>query len=95
MTSKYDTLADYLAAIRASEIRLTFAEIEAVIGPLPPTARRETTWWGTSFSARIGHAHAYAWWRAGYAADPPDFAAGTVTFRRVPPADLKMGRPVS
>jgi len=40
MTSKYFGLSDHLAAIGAAMITLTFAEIEAVIGPLPAAAWR-------------------------------------------------------
>ncbi len=39
MTSKYDCLADHLAASGAAIITLTFAEIEAATGPLPDEAR--------------------------------------------------------
>jgi hypothetical protein len=44
MASKYDRLGDHLAAIGAATIILTFAEVEAVVGPLPQgctTAIRE------------------------------------------------------
>jgi len=39
MTSKYDCLADHLAASGAATITLTFAAIEAATGPLPDEAR--------------------------------------------------------
>jgi hypothetical protein len=87
MASKYDRLGDHLAAIGAATIALTFAEVEAVVGPLPASARlpRNVSWWGATARGRYGHAHTLYWWRAGYVADRPDFAAGTVTFRRVGP----------
>ncbi len=44
MSSKYDRLGDHLAAIGAATITLTFAEVEAVVGPLPDTARRQVEW---------------------------------------------------
>jgi len=83
MSSKYDRLGDHLAAIGAATITLTFAEVEAVVGPLPDTARRQVEWWGATRSGRYMSSHAYDWWRAGYVADHPDFADETVTFRRV------------
>ncbi len=83
MTSKYDALGDHLARLGAPVITLTFAEIEAVIGPLPETARYQSEWWGATPSSRYKSPHAYRWWQAGYVADRPDFAAATVTFRRV------------
>ena len=83
MTSKYDRLADHLAASGAATIILTFAEIEAIVGPLPETARRSVEWWDVTVSGRYTDAHALLWWHAGYVADRPDFAAHTVTFRRL------------
>ncbi len=84
MPSKYDRLADHLATYGdVDAITLTFAEIEAIVGPLPVGARYQSDWWGTSPLGRYVHAHAHGWWRAGYVADRPDFAAQTVTFRRV------------
>ncbi len=81
MTSKYDRLGDHLAACGAATITLTFAEIEAVIGPLPVQARCSSVWWGATPSGRYHHPHVRHWERAGYVAGHPDFAAGTVTFR--------------
>lgn len=83
MASKYDGLGDHLAALGDDAITLTFAEVEAIVGPLPPYARRAREWWGASAKGRFQYAHAAHWWRLGYAADRPDFAAGSVTFRRV------------
>jgi hypothetical protein len=84
MTSGYDRLGDHLAAIGAATIILTFAEVEAVVGPLPPSARLPINeqWWGATAVGRFHHAHAMYWRRAGYVADRPDLAAETVTFRR-------------
>ncbi len=83
MTSKYDRLADHLAAIGAATITMTFAEIEAVVGPLPSTAGHSLSWWGATPAGRYLHPYTLTWLEAGYVADRPDFIAGTVTFRRV------------
>ncbi len=83
MTSKYDRLADHLATSGAATTTLTFAEVEAVVGPLPQQARRTPDWWGATSAGRYFHPHAVNWRQAGYVADRPDFAAETVTFRRV------------
>jgi len=85
VTSKYDRLADHLVAIGAPVITMTFAEIEAIVGPLPTIARHESPWWGATAASRYAYAHALRWRQAGYVADRPDFAAETVTFRRVGP----------
>lgn len=89
MTSKYDRLADHLAALDAPVVTLTFGEIEAVVGSLPPAARRQARWWGTTANGCYNHPHAMHWWDAGYLADRPDFAAETVTFRRARSRDVK------
>jgi len=85
MASKYDGLGEHLAAVGAAPIILTFAEVEAVVGPLPHEARAQTAWWGATESGRYHYVHALHWRRMGYVAERPDFVAGTVTFRRVTP----------
>ncbi len=83
MTSKYDRLGDHLAALGATTITLTFAEVTAVVGPLPIMARRAPVWWGATPAGRYMYTHAMNWWQAGYVADRPNFVAETVTFRRI------------
>ena len=83
MTSKYDRLADHLVSLDTPMITLTFAEIEAVIGPLPAAARLPgQSWWGNTPKSRYLNAHAMCWSKADYIADRPDFAAETVSARR-------------
>lgn len=81
MTSRYDRLGERLAAIGAATIVLTFAEVAAIMGPLPTAAwRYDVRWWGGAAGHdRGGHAMR---WKGGYVADRPDFAAETVTFHR-------------
>jgi len=50
---------------------------------LPKAARLDAGWWGATNQGRYHFAHTLHWWRAGYAADRPDFIAETVTFRRI------------
>ncbi len=83
MTSKYDGLANHLVALGAATITLTFAEVEAIVGPLPVAARSYPAWWGATAHGRYDNAHAMRWSDAGYSADRPDFAAQTVTFPRL------------
>ncbi len=42
MTSKYDQRGAHLAEIGAAVITITFTEVEAVVGPLPPQFRCST-----------------------------------------------------
>jgi len=57
MTSKYDRLADHLAALDAPVVTLTLGEIEAVIGSLPPAARHQSGWWGETPSEGRWYPH--------------------------------------
>jgi hypothetical protein len=41
---KYDPLRDYLAGKTGSEVRMTFAEVEELVGPLPDSARIHRAW---------------------------------------------------
>jgi hypothetical protein len=84
MASKYDRLADHLVSLDAPVITLTFAKVEAIVGPLPWSARHTWKWWGVTDRGSYQYPHATHWRRAGFVADRPDFAAETVTFHRVP-----------
>lgn len=85
MPINHQQLIPYLDARDSPVVTLTFAEIETLVGPLPRSARQRGTWWAAAPQHRFRVAHIYAWFHAGYVADVPDFAAGTVTFRRLEP----------
>jgi hypothetical protein len=58
---KYEPLGERLSKARAGEVRLTFAEIEALIGTdLPKSAREKRGWWADSEEG-----HASSWTAAG------------------------------
>ena len=79
--SKYAPLSDFLAAQPAPLVKLSFAQIERVVGaPLPASARRHCAWWANE---RIGtHSHARAWLDAGYKTRHLDVNGATVEFVR-------------
>ena len=85
MTSRmntYDPLHDHLAMQRGSEVRLTFDEIERLIGqPLPASARKYQALWANEDPLKTRHYHCKAWRSAGYRAKP-NFGTGSVTFYR-------------
>ncbi len=81
--SKYQPLADALAAQHGDTARFTFAEIEALLGaPLPPMARRTRHWWRNQ---RSTGPHVRAWLDAGWQVAAVDPAVQTVTFTRQQP----------
>lgn len=77
--TKYHPLFEHLLFSGQGETKMTFAEIEAVIGArLPPSARRREEWWSNSPS---GHSQARAWMRANYRTERVDLAKETIVFR--------------
>ena len=54
--SKYDPLTSFLVAKAGREIRLSFAEIERILGfKLPKSAYEHEAWWSNN---PTGHSHA-------------------------------------
>ena len=80
---KYDPLERHLGALsRDSGCRLTFAEVETILGsPLPPSARRHPAWWANQRGP--GHVQAHAWLNARFHAGNLDLKGRTVTFTPV------------
>ncbi|MCJ9729559.1 hypothetical protein [Bradyrhizobium sp. PRIMUS42] len=67
--SIYDPLGSKLQRTRMQTIRLTFLEIEEILGrPLPSSAYKFSAWWGNESSRKAGHTQARAWLHAGFAA---------------------------
>lgn len=61
--SRYDGLRTYLSGRAEPQVRLSFAEIERIIGqPLPSSARRHRAWWANERSG--SHVHARSWLEA-------------------------------
>jgi hypothetical protein len=80
MTPKYDPLRMWLSQATDERIRLSFQEIEAVLGfPLPASARRLAQWWA---NAAGSHVQAVAWMSAGWRACEVDVAGEQVSFER-------------
>jgi hypothetical protein len=80
VTGKYGPLYNHLDGAGRVLVRLTFAEIERVLGDeLPPSARKHQAWWANE--SRGGtHSHARSWLDAGYRTQNLDLNAQTVEF---------------
>jgi hypothetical protein len=74
---RYDPLRDHLASLPGDEIRMTFAEVEHLVGPLPDSARNYRAWW-----ANDSKVEALAWRAAGWHVESVNQASGRVTFAR-------------
>jgi hypothetical protein len=80
-SSRYDPLRLYLEDRREPVVRLSFVEIERIIGaPLPASARRHRPWWANERSGN--HVHALAWMGADRRTANVDLNAGSVDFIR-------------
>jgi hypothetical protein len=76
---KYDPLRQYLRSqAKRDEVAMTFAEVEAIVGSLPSSARTRREWWLND------SAGAKAWRSAGWSVGSVDLAAVQVVFIREP-----------
>ena len=77
---KYAPLHRHLAKWRGEEWRVTFSEIEAVIGfTLPDSARVHRPWWANQ-GEKGGHSHALSWQMAGWKTSQVDMIKEQVVF---------------
>ncbi|WP_373069624.1 hypothetical protein [Gemmatimonas sp.] len=82
LMAKYDPLRDYLVARAEALVKLSFSEVEGIIGAaLPASARQYQAWWANEASGN--HVEARAWLDAGYRTAKLDLNAQVVEFHRV------------
>ena len=77
--SKYAPLAAFLARNQGSEIPMTFAEIERVIGHALPASKRYPAWWSNNPSNNV---MTRVWLSAGFQTERVDVAGQRLVFRR-------------
>jgi hypothetical protein len=67
----------------AQRLRLTFGEVEKILGrALPASAVRFNAWWGNESAVKVGHTQSRAWMNAGFRAYA-SIKERVVEFRRV------------
>jgi hypothetical protein len=76
--AKYDPLFEHLCRAPDGPLEVSFADIDALVGGLPKSARRFTSWWANEVDAT--HAQARAWINASREVAKVDLAAERVTF---------------
>lgn len=77
---KYEPLTEFLKQQTGSEVRMSFAQIERVIGSkLPPVAQRHRAWWSNSPTNNV---MTKAWLEAGFRSEQVDMESGRLVFRR-------------
>jgi len=78
--SKYEPLPQFLTSVGGAAHRMSFSEIERVLGfKLPKSAYQHEAWWSNNAT---GHSHARAWLACGWRTEAVDLAARKVTFLR-------------
>lgn len=78
--SRFEPLTQFLQNQPGNEVRLSFAQIEQIVGfRLPAAAQQERAWWSNAPSEDAG---IKAWRAAGFRSEAVDLAAGELTFRR-------------
>jgi hypothetical protein len=75
VAGKYEPLRDALTA-RSGQVTWSFAELDRLVGGLPPSARRERTWWANTWR----QPQAQSWLSAGFSVAAVDLNAAAVTF---------------
>jgi len=82
--SKYEPLPQFLASVGGAARRMSFSEIERILGfKLPKSAYEHEAWWSNNAT---GHSHARAWLKFGWRTEALDLAARKVTFQRSTPS---------
>jgi hypothetical protein len=78
--AKYDALRRFLAARTEAVVRVSFDELDAIVGGLPRSARTYREWWDNGSTAV--HPQARAWVGAGFMVEAVDIELGVVRFAR-------------
>ena len=79
--STYDPLKQYLTELDDVSAKLSFSQIERILGrPLPESARRYPAWWSNETSG--SHSHSRSWMDPGWRTLRLDLNAATVEFQK-------------
>ena len=78
--TKYEPLPQFLSSGSSSSRRMSFEQIERILGfKLPKSAYGHEAWWSNNAT---GHSHARAWLAAGWRTRDVDIESRKVTFYR-------------
>jgi len=78
----YDPLYNFLKGLNVSQVKMSFVDVEQVIGTsLPKTARGRNQWWANEVNPKSRHVQCHAWRDAGFDAEV-DLTAQKVVFRK-------------
>jgi hypothetical protein len=84
---KYDSLGHFLADNEFNEVRMTFEDIEKILGfELPERSQHIRAWWSNNPSNNV---MTKAWLAAGYKTERVDIEGRKLVFRRIRPRAAK------
>lgn len=66
--AKYDPLRRFLKRSARSEVKMTFADVERVIGGMLPKSAQRPQWWANETDPLSRHVQSKAWLEAGFEA---------------------------
>ena len=89
MALKYERLARALAGSSASEVAMSFSELDVLVGGLPASAW-ESSWWANTRDFRRSQAR--AWMDAGYRADRVELGVAVTFVRSTDPVARRAAR---
>lgn len=79
--NKYDPLQNYLLDQNSNYIKISFDQIEDLVGALPPTAYSTEQWWANEEIESTRHVQSKAWVANGWKAKV-DLGAKSVEFMK-------------
>ena len=80
--SIYEPITNFLTRAPGTSARLTFGQVEKIIGrPLPRSAYRYREWWSNN---PTGHSHARSWTTAGWRTEKVDLEKRVLVFSKQP-----------
>ncbi len=77
---KYEALGNFLSKHKTANVRMSFAEIERVIGAKLPSSQRYPAWWSNNPS---NNPMTKVWLDAGFQTEQVDIAGRKLVFRKV------------
>jgi hypothetical protein len=87
--TKYAPLGDYLRKQRGSEVRMSFAQVERVIGGKLPPSQHNRAWWSNN---PWNNVMTKVWLDAGFITEQVDIEGRKLVFRRVAKEHTPMGQ---
>jgi hypothetical protein len=87
--TKYAPLGDYLRKQRGSQVRMTFGQIERLIGGKLPASQHNRAWWSNN---PFNNVMTKVWVDAGFVTEQVDIEGRKLVFRRVAKEQTPMGQ---